>query len=70
MKKLLVLGGTSISKEIVYAAHEMGIEVYVTDYYEDSPAKKIADKSFMVSATDVDAVVDLIKKESIDGVIT
>lgn len=70
MKKLLILGGTSISCQIVYAAHEMGIAVYVTDYYEDSPAKKIADNSFMVSATDVDAVVDLIKKESIDGVIT
>ena len=70
MKKILILGGTSISRQIVYAAHEMGIEVFVTDYYEDSPAKKIADKSFMISATDVDAVVDLIKKESIDGVIT
>lgn len=70
MKKLLILGGTSISRQIVYAAHEMGIAVYVTDYYEDSPAKKIADKSFMVSATDVDAVVHLIREESIDGVIT
>ena len=70
MKKLLILGGTSISRQIVYAAHEMDIAVYVTDYYADSSAKKIADKSFMVSATDVDAVVDLIKKESIDGVIT
>lgn len=70
MKKLLILGGTSISRQIVYAAHEMNIAVYVTDYYTDSPAKKIADKSFMVSAADVDAVVDLIKTEGVDGVIT
>ena len=70
MKKLLILGGTSISRQIVYAAHEMGIAVYVTDYYEDSPAKKIADKSFLVSATDVEEVVKLIKTECIDGVIT
>ena len=47
MKKLLILGGTSISSQIVYAAHEMDIAVYVTDYYADSPAKKIADKSFI-----------------------
>lgn len=68
-KKLLLLGGTSISRQIVYAAHEMGLLVYVTDYNEDSPCKKIADKSFMVSCTDIDAVVQLIKEYDIDGVI-
>lgn len=68
-KKLLLLGGTSISRQIVYAAHEMGLLVYVTDYNEDSPCKKIADKSFMVSCTDIDAVVQLIREYDIDGVI-
>ena len=68
-KKLLILGGTSISREIVYAAHELGLDVYVTDYLEDSPCKAIAEKSFMVSCTDVDAVCQLIKEEGIDGVI-
>ena len=68
-KKILLLGGTSISRQIVYAAHELNYDVYVTDYLEDSPCKKIAEKSFMVSCTDVDAVVQLIKSEHIDGVI-
>ena len=68
-KRLLILGGTSISKQIVYAARELDMEVYVTDYLEDSPCKKIADKSFLVSCTDVDSVVNLIKEENIDGVI-
>lgn len=68
-KKLLILGGTSISREIVYAARQIGLEVYVTDYLEDSPCKSIADKSFMVSCTDVDAVCQLIKEEKIDGII-
>lgn len=68
-KKLLILGGTSISREIVYAAHEIGLDVYVTDYLENSPCKAIAEKSFMVSCTDVDAVCQLIKQEGIDGVI-
>ncbi|MDO4190164.1 MAG: hypothetical protein Q4D14_00570 [Bacteroidales bacterium] len=69
MKRLLILGGTSISRQIVYAARELDMEVYVTDYLADSPCKKLADKSFMVSCTDVDAVVDLIKREHIDGII-
>ena len=69
-KKLLILGGIALSCEIVKHAKRMGLEVYVTDYLSDSPAKKIADKSFMVSATDVDALAALILKEKIDGVIT
>lgn len=70
-KKLLVLGGARLSCEIIEAAHEMGVYVVVTDYNvpEDSPGKQIADESFMVSTIDVDAVVDLIKRENIDGVL-
>lgn len=64
-----MLGGTSISRQIVYAAHELNYDVYVTDYLEESPCKKIAEKSFMVSCTDVDSVVQLIQEEQIDGVI-
>lgn len=71
-KRLLILGGSRISCEIVKKAQEMGIYVVVTDWYpiEDSPAKQIADKAMMVSTADVDAVVHLIKEEQIDGVIT
>jgi len=69
-KKLLILGGIDLSCEIIKEAKRQGVFVLVTDYLIDSPGKKIADKSFMVSTTDVDAVVDLIKKENIDGVLT
>lgn len=68
-KRILLLGGTSISRQIVYAAHELNYDVYVTDYIEDSPCKQIAEKDFMVSCTDVKSVVELIKNEHIDGVI-
>jgi biotin carboxylase len=67
-KKLLILGGVSATIEVVDRCHELGIVVYVTDYLEDSPAKKVADKSFMVNATDVDAVCSLCKEENIDGI--
>ncbi|WP_218973203.1 ATP-grasp domain-containing protein [Halalkalibacterium halodurans] len=71
-KKLLILGGSRISCEIVKKAKDMGIYTLVTDWYseERSPAKKLADKAFMTSTADVSAVVDLIKKENVDGVIT
>jgi len=69
-KKLLILGGNLFSVEIIKQAQSMGIFVVVTDYYEDSPGKKIADRSFMVSTTDVSAVVNLINEEHIDGMIT
>ena len=61
-KRLLIMGGMQISCEIVRKAQEMGIFTIVADYYpvEKSPAKRIADK--VVSVTDVDAVVSVIKK--------
>lgn len=71
-KRLLVLGGSRISCQIVRKAQEMGIYVMVTDWYpvEKSPAKQIADKAFTVSTADVDAIVKLIRDEKVDGVIT
>ena len=71
-KRLLILGGMRISCEIVRAAHSLGMFVGVTDYNppEKSPAKAMADASYQVSTTDVDAVVSLIQREHYDGVIT
>lgn len=69
-KKLLLLGGVQPMCEVVKEARKLGVIVYVTDYLEDSPAKKIADKSFLVSTTDVDRIVDLCLKEGVNGVFT
>ena len=70
-KKLLVMGGMRISCEIVRQAKKMGIFTYVADYnpIELSPAKTIADRAIDLDITDVDAVVDAIKHEGIEGVI-
>lgn len=71
-KRLLVMGGTRISCEIIKTARALGCFVGVADYnsIENSPGKQIADAAYEVSVTDIDAVVELIKKEHIDGVIT
>ena len=64
------MGGMRISCEIVRKAQEMGLYTIVADYYpvEKSPAKAIADKAIEVSVTDVEAVVEVIKEEQVDGV--
>lgn len=69
-KKLLLMSGSKDACEIVKIAHCMGIVVYATDWYKDSPVKRIADKSFMVSTADVDAIVDLCKQEGIDSIFS
>lgn len=69
-KKLLVLGSTALTCEIIKQAQVNGAYVIVTDYLDDSPGKKIANQSFMVSTHDVDGVVELIRREKVDGVMT
>lgn len=69
-KRLMILGGVRPVCEIINEAHRLGLEVYETDYLIDSPAKKVADKSFMTSCIDIDAVVELCKQQNVDGVFT
>lgn len=71
-KKLLVLGGAAMTKDIVNMAHSMGAYVIVTDYYDThrSPAKLIADEYWDISINDYDKLSELIKEKHIDGVFT
>ncbi|MBR4235524.1 MAG: ATP-grasp domain-containing protein [Clostridia bacterium] len=69
-KKLLVLGGTSASLDLVKQARLLGVRTIVTDEKDVSerPAKQIADEYAMVSTTDYDALTALIREKRIDGV--
>lgn len=69
-KKLLILGGTPQHCKLVTAAKEMGVYTIVTDYLENSPAKKIADKAYMINIRDVDEIIRMCKREKVDGVIS
>ncbi len=72
MRKLLILGSTTIICDIVRAAQAMGVHTIVTDWNnpKDAPAKRIADEYWMLSLSDIDTIVDKIKEEGIGGVIT
>ena len=69
-KRLLILGGADIHTKVVECANEMGIFTIVADYYSDSPAKKIACQSLLISATDVDSIVEWCSKNPVDGVLS
>ncbi len=71
-KKLLIIGGAFQHCKLVEAAKELGVITYVTDYLpvEKAPAKQLADKYFMHNIADIDDIVDMCKKEGIDGVIS
>lgn len=68
MVKLLILGGTSASLDIVKTAKALGFYTVVTDMDNDGPAKKIADETLRISTTDLDFLEKYVKANSIDGV--
>ena len=68
-KKLLILAGAGVHTKVVRAAKEMGIYTIVTDYLEDSPAKKAADEAWMYDIFDVEGIVKKCKEIGIDGVL-
>lgn len=71
MKKLLILGTSNSSREIVYTAKKMGVYTIVTDYFppEKSLAKQISDEYWMISTNDLDSLEKKCREEKINGVI-
>lgn len=69
-KKVLILGGASVHLKLVKAAKEMGYYTIVTDYLNDSPAKKIADEAWNVNITDIKVICDKCEKSNVNGVIS
>ena len=71
-KKLLILGGGSDMVSVTKLAQSMGCIVYIIDYYDTlrSPAKLVADHYSDISIFDTEIVVDYIKENGIEGVMT
>ena len=71
-KRLLILGGSRITCEIIKHAKRMGVVTAVTDWYplEKSPAKQIADEAYYESTSDINAMSKLVQEKKFDGVLT
>lgn len=71
MEKLLMLGTSYGSREIIRYAKSQGIYTIVTDYLspDKSLAKKIADEYWMINTADLDALEKRCKEENITAII-
>ncbi|MBQ7523672.1 MAG: ATP-grasp domain-containing protein [Oscillospiraceae bacterium] len=69
MKKILLLGGSAQQIVAIHAAQKRGLYTVLCDYLPDNPGQYEADRFYLVSTTDKDAVLDVAKKEAVDGVL-
>jgi len=67
-KRLLILGGTVASYDLVNLAKSMGMLTYVADDRETGAAKDIADHKVLISTTDIDRLAQFVRDNHIDGV--
>lgn len=69
--KILILGGNYSTVAVVNYAHEMGMYVVVAANTDpNGDAKRIADESIMVDVQDHDSLLEYIKENGIDGIMT
>ena len=69
MKKILLLGGSAQQVVAIETAKRLGYYTVLCDYLEDNPGQYSADKFYLVSTTDKEAVLKVAEDEKIDGVI-
>ena len=70
MKKLMLLGGSRYLLSVIETAHRLGVYVITCDYLPDNIAHKFSDKYINVSVIDKKTVLEMAKKESIDGIMS
>jgi formate-dependent phosphoribosylglycinamide formyltransferase (GAR transformylase) len=69
MKKILLLGGSTQQIPAIEYANKQGYYTVLCDYLPDNPGQYYADKFYLVSTTDRDAILGVAQKEKIDGIV-
>ena len=70
-KKLLVLGAGLLQIPTIRCAKKMGLDVLVADMNPDAIGfKESGIKKFVVSTTDTAGILDVARRENIDGILT
>lgn len=64
-----MLGGSLQQVVAINTAKKLGCYTILCDYLQDNPGQYVADKFYLVSTTDKNAVLKVAKKENIDGVL-
>ena len=61
-KKMLLLGGGELGKEVVISAQRLGIETIVVDRYKNAPAMQVASHHYAIDMLDESALYEVIKQ--------
>lgn len=69
MKKILILGGGANQLGLIQAAKNAGIQVILCDYNPNATGIPLADRFYQVSIIDREAVLEVAKKEKVDGIV-
>ncbi len=69
MRKILLLGGSAQQVIAIKAAQRLGYYTILCDYLTDNPGQYEADRFYLISTTDMDAVLEVAMKENVDGVL-
>ncbi len=69
MKKLLLLGGSAQQIIAIETAKRLGYYTVLCDFLSDNPGQNFADKFYLVSTTDKQAVLEVAQKEKVSGVL-
>lgn len=69
MKKILMLGGSAQQVIAIETAKKLGYYTVLCDFLPDNPGQYTADKFYLVSTTDKEAVLAVAQKEQVSGVL-
>ena len=69
MKTLLSLGGSAQQVVALETARRLGLRTVLCDYLPDNPGQFRADKFYHTSTTDREAILEVARKEKIDGIV-
>nr|WP_321401245.1 formate-dependent phosphoribosylglycinamide formyltransferase [uncultured Desulfobacter sp.] len=61
--KVMMLGSGELGKEVVIELQRFGVEVIAVDSYENAPAMQVADRCYVISMLDGDALRKIIEDE-------
>lgn len=68
--KIMILGGGKNQEPLVKAAKQNNYFVVLCDYNEKCVCKKYCDVFYLVSTYDIEKLLEVAKKENVDGIIT
>lgn len=69
MKKIMLLGGSAQQVIAIETAKKLGYYTVLCDFLDDNPGQYVADKFYLESTTDKETILEIAKKENVDGIL-